>query len=121
MNQRSDASICREKSAGSIVTGRCRICGDGGTFRACADNDGRLACYAEWRAGAGRGVDNLSFSRSAPASVPAWCWMGGCSPIGISSAAPNVGHLVIDLEGPSLPDRRGGVAESLASITALVR
>lgn len=86
-----------------------------------ADNDGRLACFAEWRVGAGQGVDNL---------LVVTLGTGIGSGVVLDSRlltdrhfqrGTQCGHMIIDLDGPRCLTGAAGTGESVASVTALVQ
>lgn len=87
----------------------------------CADNDGRLACYAEWRAGAGRGVDNLLVFTLGTGIGSGVVLDGRLLTDRYFLRGTQCGHMVIDFEGPRCLTGAQGTGESLASITALVQ
>lgn len=87
---------------------------------ALADNDGRLACLAEWRAGAGRGVDNLVLLTMGTGIGSGVVLDGRLLTDRHFQRGTQCGHLVIDLHGPLCLTGARGTGESLASVTALV-
>jgi glucokinase len=86
-----------------------------------AGNDGRLACYAEWRAGAGRGVDNLLVITLGTGIGSGVVLDGRLLTDRHFQRGTQCGHFVIDLNGPRCLTGANGTGESLASITALVQ
>ncbi|HYD84407.1 MAG TPA: ROK family protein, partial [Opitutus sp.] len=87
---------------------------------AIADNDGRLACYAEWRAGAGRGVDNLVVFTLGTGIGSGVVLDGRLLTDRRHMRGTQCGHLVIEVGGPRCLTGARGTGESLASVTALV-
>jgi glucokinase len=87
----------------------------------CADNDGRLACYAEWRAGAGRGVDNLLVFTLGTGIGSGVVLDGRLLTDRHFLRGTQCGHMVIDVDGPRCLTGARGTGESLASITALIQ
>jgi glucokinase len=86
-----------------------------------AENDGRLACYAEWRAGAGRGVDNLLVFTLGTGIGSGVVLDGRLLTDRHFLRGTQCGHMVIDIDGPRCLTGARGTGESLASITALVQ
>ncbi len=86
------------------------------------DNDANCAALAEARAGAGRGASELVML-TLGTGIGGGLVLGGELYRGAVGAAAELGHMVIDLDGPpcqgNCPNR--GCLESLASGTALVR
>lgn len=87
---------------------------------AIADNDGRLACYGEWKAGAGRGVDNLVVFTLGTGIGSGVVLDGRMLTDRHFQRGTQCGHFVIDLDGPRCLTGARGTGESLASVTALV-
>ncbi len=88
---------------------------------AIADNDGRLACLAEWHAGAGRGVDNLLVLTLGTGIGSGVVLDGRLLTDRHFMRGTQCGHLVIDRNGPRCLTGPRGTGESLASVTALVQ
>jgi len=88
---------------------------------AIADNDGRLACLAEWRTGAGRGCDNLLVLTLGTGIGSGVVLDGRLLTDRHFMRGTQCGHLVIDMNGPRCLTGPRGTGESLASITALVQ
>jgi glucokinase len=88
---------------------------------AIADNDGRLACYAEWKTGAGRGVDNLLVFTLGTGIGSGVVLDGRLLQDRHFMRGTQCGHFVIDLNGPLCLTGAHGTGESLASVTALVQ
>ncbi|MBW3550848.1 MAG: ROK family protein, partial [Proteobacteria bacterium] len=86
------------------------------------DNDANCAALAEARAGAGRGASELVML-TLGTGIGGGLVLGGELYRGSVGAAAELGHMVVDLDGPpcqgSCPNR--GCLESVASGTALVR
>lgn len=85
-----------------------------------ADNDGRLAAYAEWRAGAARGVDNVVVLTLGTGIGSGVILDGRLLTDRHRQRGTQCGHFVIDLGGPRCLTGVCGTGESLASVTALV-
>lgn len=85
------------------------------------DNDGRLACYAEWRAGAGRGVNNLVVFTLGTGTGSGVVLDGHLLRDRHFQRGTQCGHMIIDLNGPRCLTGAAGAGESLASVTALVQ
>lgn len=85
-----------------------------------ADNDGRLACFAEWQAGAGRGLDNLVVVTMGTGIGSGVVLDGRLLTDRHWQRGTQCGHLVIDVNGPRCLTGARGTGESLASVTALV-
>lgn len=86
-----------------------------------ADNDGRLAAYAEWKAGAGRGVDNLVVFTLGTGIGSGVVLDGRLLTDRHFQLGTQCGHMVIDMSGPPCLTGAHGTGESLASVTALVQ
>lgn len=86
-----------------------------------ADNDGRLAAYAEWRVGAGRRVDNLLVLTLGTGIGSGVVLDGRLLTDRHFQLGTQCGHLVIDVNGPRCLTGARGTGESLASVTALVQ
>lgn len=86
-----------------------------------ADNDGRLACYAEWKAGAGRGIDNLLVLTLGTGIGSGVVLDGRLLTDRHFQRGTQCGHLVIDVNGPRCLTGARGTGESVASVTALVQ
>lgn len=86
-----------------------------------ADNDGRLACYAEWKAGAGRGIDNLLVLTLGTGIGSGVVLDGRLLTDRHFQRGTQCGHFVIDVNGPRCLTGARGTGESLASVTALVQ
>lgn len=88
---------------------------------AIGDNDGRLACYAEWRVGAGRGAENLVVFTLGTGIGSGVVLDGRLLTDRHFQRGTQCGHMVIDQHGPSCLTGPAGTGESLASVTALVQ
>lgn len=88
---------------------------------AVGDNDGRLACFAEWRAGAGRGVDNLVVFTLGTGIGSGVVLDGRLLTDRFLQRGTQCGHVVIEVGGPRCLTGAHGTGESLASVTALVQ
>lgn len=85
-----------------------------------ADNDGRLACLAEWRLGAGRGANNLVVFTLGTGIGSGVVLDGRLLGDGHFLRGTQVGHMVVSLGGPRCLTGPRGTGESVASVTALV-
>jgi glucokinase len=85
-----------------------------------ADNDGRLACYAEWKAGAGRGIDNLLVITLGTGIGSGVVLDGRLLTDRHFQRGTQCGHMIIDINGPRCLTGAHGTGESIASVTALV-
>jgi glucokinase len=86
------------------------------------DNDANCAALAEWRAGAAKGLDDvvlLTIGTGIGSGVVA----GGRLLRGSTGAATELGHMVVDFDGPPCQGacRNQGCLEALASGSALGR
>lgn len=86
-----------------------------------ADNDGRLACLAEWRAGAGRGCANLVVFTLGTGIGSGVVLDGRLLTDRHWQRGTQCGHMIIDVNGPRCLTGPRGTGESLASVTALVQ
>ncbi|MBE7537325.1 MAG: ROK family protein [Opitutaceae bacterium] len=86
-----------------------------------ADNDGRLACLAEWRAGAGRGCANLVVFTLGTGIGSGVVLDGRLLTDRHFQRGTQCGHMIIDINGPRCLTGPRGTGESLASVTALVQ
>jgi glucokinase len=86
------------------------------------DNDSNVAMLAEWRAGAARGCEN-AVSLSLGTGVGGGLVIGGRMYRGASGLGAELGHMVVDMDGPpcfgACPGR--GCLEAVASGSALAR
>jgi glucokinase len=84
------------------------------------DNDANLALLAEVRAGAARGAtDAVMFTLGT--GIGGAAWVGGRLLHGATGAAGELGHTVVEVDGPPCPCGNVGCLEALASGTALGR
>ena len=88
---------------------------------AVGDNDGRAACYAEWQAGAGRGVDNLVVFTLGTGIGSGVVLDGRLLTDRHLQRGTQCGHFIIEVGGPRCLTGTRGTGESVASITALVQ
>ncbi|MBP7141407.1 MAG: ROK family protein [Opitutaceae bacterium] len=86
-----------------------------------ADNDGRLACLAEWHAGVGRGCANLVVFTLGTGIGSGVVLDGRMLTDRHWQRGTQCGHMVIDVNGPRCLTGPRGTGESLASVTALVQ
>jgi glucokinase len=82
--------------------------------RVVVDNDVNAGAVGEQTSGAGAGVDDFVYV-SVGTGVGAGIVIGGRLHRGASGAAGEVGHMVIDLRGPTCPCGNRGCLEVLAS------
>jgi glucokinase len=91
-------------------------------MRVFVDNDANSAALAEWRLGAAQGCDD-AIMLTVGTGIGGGLVLGGRLFRGSTGAGAELGHLVVDLDGPpcqgSCPNR--GCLEAIASGTALVR
>jgi glucokinase len=85
-----------------------------------ADNDGRLACLAEWKLGAGRKTNNLLVLTLGTGIGSGVVLNGSLLSDRYFQLGTQCGHLVIQKGGPLCLTRARGTGESLCSITALL-
>ena len=86
-----------------------------------ADNDGRMATFGEWRAGAGKGVDNLLVLTMGTGIGSGVVLDGRLLTDRHFQRGTQCGHLVIQVNGARCLTGARGTGESLASVTALVQ
>lgn len=84
----------------------------------CLGNDASLAALAEWQFGLNRSVDNVIYV-TVSTGIGGGIIAGGKLYEGSCGAAGEVGHMVIDVNGPACPCGRNGCWEALASGSAL--
>ncbi|MBQ9988617.1 MAG: ROK family protein [Clostridia bacterium] len=84
------------------------------------ENDATAACIAEWRLGALRGEQEALFI-TLGTGVGGCFLVGGRPYTGAFGAAGEVGHMVVDRQGPLCSCGRHGCWEMLASAPALAR
>jgi glucokinase len=87
------------------------------------ENDGTCACYAEWRAGAGRGVGDMAMI-TLGTGIGAGFVLGGALQRGTQGFAGEPGHMVVDPNGRLCVCGQRGCWERYASgsgLTALGR
>lgn len=82
-------------------------------------NDANLAAYAEWTAGAGRGTRDFVFI-TISTGVGGGLVLNGELFAGHAGTAGEVGHVVIDPDGPSCAQGHRGCLEGVASGTGIV-
>lgn len=83
------------------------------------DNDATCATIAEWRVGAGRGVDDLILI-TLGTGIGGGLVSAGALHRGAHGFAGEFGHMTIDPNGPACPCGRRGCWERFASGTGLV-
>lgn len=84
------------------------------------DNDATCATLAEWHFGAGRGLDDLVLV-TLGTGIGGGIVMGGRLQRGANGFAGEIGHMVVDPDGPRCPCGRRGCWERYASGSALAR
>jgi glucokinase len=78
------------------------------------DNDANAAALGEWRFGAGQGVDDLLYITVSTGVGGGWI-LGGRPVRGHNSMAGEIGHTVVDPNGPLCLCGKQGCVERLAS------
>src|SRR5919204_1904550 len=81
------------------------------------DNDANAAAIAEWRAGAARGSDDV-LMLTLGTGVGGGLILGGKPYRGATGAGAELGHVVVEYDGPPCPCGGRGHLESFASGTA---
>lgn len=89
-------------------------------LRVVVDNDVNAVAVAEHTWGLGRGVDNL-VAISVGTGIGAGLILGGRLWHGFNGTAGEIGHCVIDQDGPKWPPSNRGCLEAMASRTALAK
>ncbi|GIW07325.1 MAG: glucokinase [Dehalococcoidia bacterium] len=84
------------------------------------DNDANLAALGEWQAGAGRGVESLVYF-TISTGIGGGLILGGALHHGVHGYAGELGHMVIQADGPPCACGSRGCLETLASGTAIAR
>ena len=88
--------------------------------RCAVDNDVNLITLGEWRAGAGRGVNNL-VCLTLGTGVGGGIVMGGRLQRGVSGSAGEIGHTVLDPKGRVCACGNRGCLESFVSTRPILR
>ncbi len=83
------------------------------------DNDANLACYGEFRAGAGRGVQDMCML-TLGTGVGGGIVVSGRLLRGIDGTAAEIGHLCVQRDGRRCGCGARGCLEAYASVTGLV-
>lgn len=83
-------------------------------------NDGNLAGFAEWIAGAGQGARNLVFI-TVSTGIGGGLVLDGELYSGSAGTAAELGHVVVDPDGPPCNQGHRGCLEGSASGTAIAR
>jgi len=78
------------------------------------DNDGNTAALGEYRYGAGRGHDSLLYITVSTGVGGGWI-LNGQTWGGADGVAGEIGHLVVDPQGPTCPCGKRGCVEVMAS------
>ncbi|MCY7300063.1 MAG: ROK family protein [Ilumatobacteraceae bacterium] len=84
------------------------------------DNDGTCAAAAEWKAGAARGVDDFVMV-TLGTGIGGGVIAGGVLIRGANGFTGEIGHMVVDPDGPPCPCGRRGCWERYASGSGLAR
>ncbi len=84
------------------------------------DNDATCAAAAEWRFGAARGVDDMVMV-TLGTGIGGGIIAGGALQRGANGFAGEIGHMVVDPDGPPCPCGRRGCWERYASGSGLAR
>lgn len=82
--------------------------------RVCVDNDGNLAALAEWRYGAGRGAQNM-WMVTLGTGIGGGYVVNGVVQRGVNGFAGEIGHIVVNPDGPRCTCGRKGCWEVYAS------
>ncbi|TMC49524.1 MAG: ROK family protein [Chloroflexi bacterium] len=82
-------------------------------------NDARLAGFAEWTAGAGRGTRHFIFM-TASTGIGGGLVIGGELHAGTAGTAGELGHMIADPNGPGCTQGHRGCLEGIASGTGMV-
>lgn len=83
-------------------------------------NDATVALYGEWRAGAGRGADDV-IMLTVGTGVGGGILLDGALVDGVNGLAGELGHVIIDEGGRLCPCGNAGCLEAYASGTAIER
>lgn len=86
--------------------------------RVWVDNDATVACLAEWQYGAARGFDDV-WMVTLGTGIGGGLISGGVMQRGAHGYAGEIGHMVVDPDGPPCPCGRRGCWERYASGTGL--
>lgn len=84
------------------------------------DNDGTCAAAAEWKSGAARGVDDFVMV-TLGTGIGGGVIAGGALIRGANGFTGEIGHMVVDPDGPPCPCGRRGCWERYASGSGLAR
>jgi glucokinase len=87
---------------------------------AALEDDGNTAAIGEWHFGAGQGTDPFGYL-TASSGIGGGIVVGGNLVRGVAGNAGEVGHIVIDTDGPLCACGRRGDVESYAGGAALAR
>ena len=82
--------------------------------RVCVDNDGNLAALAEWRYGAGLGAQNM-WMVTLGTGIGGGYVVNGVVQRGVNGFAGEIGHIVVNPDGPRCTCGRKGCWEVYAS------
>lgn len=89
-------------------------------FPTAMDNDANLQCLGEWRYGAGQGASDLLYVNVGTGIGGGWI-LGGQLRRGANGLAGEIGHTIVDPNGPICTCGKRGCVESLASGPAIAR
>ena len=84
------------------------------------DNDGTCAAAAEWKTGAARGIDDFVMV-TLGTGIGGGVIAGGALIRGTNGFTGEIGHMVVDADGPPCPCGRRGCWERYASGSGLAR
>jgi predicted NBD/HSP70 family sugar kinase len=85
------------------------------------DNDANAATLAEWRWGAGRGINDLVVVQLGEGIGSGLILGGRLYHGGLGGAAGELGHIIVEPQGPRCRCGNEGCLESVASLRAIVR
>jgi glucokinase len=81
-------------------------------------NDANLACFGEYRRGAGRGTRNMIYM-TISTGIGAGLILDGKLYSGMHGSAGEIGHMIVDPDGPVCNCGQRGCLEAIASGTAI--
>jgi len=87
---------------------------------ALVDNDANVAALGEWHVGAGRGCDSLLYVTASTGVGGGWV-LGGRIWHGADSLAGEIGHIIVQPDGPPCSCGKRGCVEALAAGPNLAR
>lgn len=86
----------------------------------CIQNDANAAAIGEWKQGAGRGVEDMIYL-TISTGIGGGVICGGQLLLGANGLAGELGHMILDPNGPMCPCGHRGHIEAIASGTAIGR